>query len=1087
MKNLGTIGFRNREAWEAKTFFRKDDRVRFGRGWVYATSDHTSSEDFNADMAAGLWDWLVDASGLEDMEQALSATKEATTAAEEATTEAKDATEATKEVAAEAREAVDVLTKNISPFENDEFIYGIADLEGNLLFGIRRDGSCYQPKGIPEETAQALAGIHSLHPMENDDYLFAICDGENNVLFGITRNGGSMVNSISGVCTVEQFESKEFVYAVLDSVGNLLFGVKTDGTFYMSKYSLPAEILEQIKNLNQWLKEDEGDMEFLYKIQDKDGNVLFGLNYNGSVYMPKGIPEEQKVINKRTEGKLSDLERALANFTGGTGDWSDAGSMRIPIPRCAMLNILSDTMPTAKSGMGTSGVNCDIPCQWEFWDRQGNYAKIWVLMSAQGNSSMGFTKKNLAADLFASHADMMNDGDTFEIKFGDWVPQDSFHLKAYYTDTFRGVCACSYSLYEEMALTRGMKDNRPYKEAFMDRFTMSEQGVDSVTDIEENFDTGAKCFPQGFPVIVYQNGEFYGVYSWQLKKHRDNMHQNKKTAEHVHLDGTLGAASIFGGTIDWKQFEVRNPKDLYMQEYQTIRGEETLEYNGDYPREIMGKDSEHYDSKDKAMKRCAQSKQYIIDLSGRMAELKAAETTYGATTIQSEYNKLITNHTHTSSTGLNALTSIAFIGKDEWLVYLTKDDTNTNDATLINWLNSRYAAAMAVEGFAAKGVAETDTTHCVKVWDNGAYVDSSVWEALLAEAGLAGYTLDFNGSTGKVYPTGNAISLAPATDSRCYLKIVNLHELITAMETYMAEVNVQMRELIGRYFKVSFMVDYILETNLVQDGDGYNKNWQWTTWDGVQWVANPYDHDGIFGAYHVGNYVSNPSSGWLGNTTTIPTGWIIKYFLPEMQARYAQLRNLGIFEAEHVAGIVMDWLMRIGADNMEAEYERWPESPCYRDSLINAAYWRRSTGYTTAWSAATTYAKNGIAHKNARIFKSLVAGNIGNDPTTDDGTLWEDVTFNPEKEYAVNDVCYYGSTSFFGFTCLAACVGEAPLTGFYTLYPKELGHYDSVYRVRNWVEKRIEYMDKLLSYSAPANLSAASVINETTIDAIINK
>lgn len=918
MKNLGTIGFRNRKAWEAKTFFRKDDRVRFGRGWVYATSDHTSSEDFTSDMAAGLWDWLVDASGLEDMEQALAATKEATTAAEEATMEAKDATGEAKDVTGEAREAVDVLTKNIGPMENDEFIYGIADLEGNLLFGIRRDGSCYQPKGIPEETAKALAGIHSLHPMENDDYLFAICDGENNVLFGITRNGGSMVNSISGVYTVEQFESKEFVYAVLDSVGNLLFGVKTDGTFYMSKYSLPAEILEQIKNLNQWLKEDEGDMEFLYKIQDKDGNVLFGLNYNGSVYIPKGIPEEQKVINKRTDGKLSDLERALANFTGGTGDWSDAGSMRIPIPRCAMLNILSNTMPTAKSGIGTSGVNCDIPCQWEFWDRQGNYAKIWVLMSAQGNSSMAFTKKNLAADFFASHADMMNDGDTFEIKFGDWVPQDSFHLKAYYTDTFRGVCACSYALYEEMALTRGMKDNRPYKEAFMDLFTMSEQGVDSVTDIEENFDTGAKCFPQGFPVIVYQNGEFYGVYSWQLKKHRDNMHQNKKTAEHVHLDGMLGAASIFGGTIDWTQFEVRNPKSLYMQDYQTIRGEETLEYNGDYPREIMGTDSEHYNSKDKDMKRCAQSKQYIIDLSGRMAELTAKEA--------------------------------------ELTAQVSAGEISADDKT----------AAM--------------------------------------------------------------------------------------------------RELIGKYFKVSFMVDYILETNLVQDSDGYNKNWQWTTWDGVQWVANPYDHDGIFGAYHIGNYVSNPSSGWLGNTTTIPTGWIIKYFLPEMQARYAQLRHLGIFEAEHVASIVMDWLMRIGADNMEAEYDRWSESPCYRDSHINIANWTRSTGYTSVtWAEGTTYALNAIVKHGTKVYKSLVAGNTGNNPQTDDGTHWTDVTYDETKAYAVNDVCYYGKSIFYSFKCVAPCTGVAPLSKFYTIYPYELGHYDSVYRVRNWVEKRIEYMDKLLS------------------------
>ena len=79
--------------------------------------------------------------------------------------------------------------------------------------------------------------------------------------------------------------------------------------------------------------------------------------------------------------------------------------------------------------------------------------------------------------------------------------------------------------------------------------------------------------------------------------------------------------------------------------------------------------------------------------------------------------------------------------------------------------------------------------------------------------------------------------------------------------------------------------------------------------------------------------------------------------------------------------------------------------------------------------------------------------------------MYKRQTYNAEKQYAVNDVCYYGSSSLYGFKCKAACVGQAPLTGFYKLYPKDLGHFDSVYRVENWLKKRIEYMDKLLEYS----------------------
>lgn len=897
-KSLGTIGFRKRGDWQKNTFYRADDSVNHGRSLLYCKEDHVSGEVFDAEK----WGFIADATGVEEAaERAEAAANLAETNGAEAGVQAeaaREAANAANEEAEAAKEATGIFTENFKKVTSDEYAYAIVDSEGTLMWGIRHDGSVYQPRGIPEETKARLNELKGIQTYENAQYLLAVTDKDGNLLFALDRKGGSIINSISGVCDIGQFESKEYLYAVIDSAGNLLFGVKQNGTFTTSKFELPTDIQKKLLKASQSCSEyDEKDNEFIYKITDKDGMILFGVRWDGTGYMPKGIPDEQKAENKRINRRISNLETALANFSGGTGDWSDSGEMRIPIPRCAMLNIRSKTMPTAKSGLGTPGVTCDIPCEIEFWDRQGNYAKIWCTLSAQGNSSMAFAKKNLALDLFASK-EMDNE---YIIKFGDWVPQDSFHLKAYYTDTFRGVGACSYALYEEMAQTRGMQDNRPYKEEFMSSFTMSETGVESVTDIEENFDTGAKCFPMGFPVIVYQNGEFYGIYSWQLKKHRDNMHQSKKTAEHVHLDGTLGADSIFGGNINWTSFEVRNPKSLYCQD--------GTEYDGDRPHEIMGSDSESYDSKNKDMKRCATSKQYIIDLSRRMAELKAAE-----------------------------------------------EEGKTSD---------------------------------------------------------------------------------------------------------------EMRALISIYFKVSFMVDYILETNLVSDGDGYNKNWQWTTWDGVKWTANPYDHDGIFGAYHIGNYVSGPGSGWLGNSLTIPSGWIIKYFLPELQARYAQLRNSGIFDAEHVASIVMDWLMRIGADNFEAEYERWPESPCYRDSLINAAYWKRSTGYTSAWSATATYGKNSIAHKNAKVFKSLMDGNTGNDPTADDGTNWEDVTYNPDRQYAKNEVCYYGSSIFYGFTCVAeeGCTGEAPLTGFYTLYPKELGHYDSVYRIKNWLAQRLTYMDKLLSYN----------------------
>lgn len=1033
MKSLGTVGFRDREKWSPHTFYRKDDRIMHDRSTRYAKEDHESGDEFDESK----WGYLTDARGItEAIAGAQLATEEATTAAQDATEKANEAQEQAQEAmkaaeaanteAEKAKEATGIFSENFSITTSDEFILAIVDSEGELLWGILHDGTVYQPKGIPEDTKKRLEEFGGFRIVESAEYIFALSDKNDNLVLGIDREGKVVVNKLGGVCDIEQMDSREYLFTLMDSGDNIILGVAKDG----------------------------------------------------SIRIPKGIPEEQERINNLLRRKMSDLEKRLANFKGGTGDWSDNGSMRIPIPRLAIVNILSGVMPTAKSGRGTPGVNCDIPCQWEFWDQQGNYAKIWVKMSCQGNSSMGFIKKNLAIDMFADSS--MED--EYIIKFGNWVPQDSFHLKAYYTDAFRGVGVCSYQLYEEIMATRSMTDNAPYKDGFAGNYETIADEYQSNHDLTENYDTGARCFPDGFPVAVYQNGEFYGLYSWQLKKHRDNFHMNKKTAEHVHLDGTLTPDAIWNGNILWNMFEVRNPKSLICAD--------GSKYDGDRPKELLGKTDELYDKSDKDKKRTASTKEIIIALSGRVGEIRNKDSELGASTIQTQLNSLTTNHTHTSSTGLNAMTSIAFIGRDEWLVYLTKDNSNTNDANLINWLNARYNAAMAVAGFAAKNVPAIDTSKCVKVWENGALKDPSVWNTLLSQAGLEGYTLDFNGQAGKVYPEGTHISLTAPTDSRCYLKIVNVHDLISAMDAYISECSQTMRELINEYFNVSFMIDYIIHAQIINNADGFNKNWQWTTWDGKRWAVNPYDLDMSFGGYFIGNITQAPPTGWVGNSTATPIGWVIKYFLADIKERYAQLRNLGLFDPEHVAGLVKKWCDRIGEDLFEKEYEKWPESPCCRDSLINLKYWQRKT-YTnavTAWTAETTFGNNALSYEGGKVWQSRKAGNIGNKPSEDDGTNWLAVSYDPEKQYAEGDTCYHGVSlaSQYRFQCIKPCTGEPPFTGYYNYPPRELGYYDSPYRVLKWVEARVRSVDSLMNYTAPADLSRAGIISRAQIENIIN-
>lgn len=236
-------------------------------------------------------------------------------------------------------------------------------------------------------------------------------------------------------------------------------------------------------------------------------------------------------------------------------------------------------------------------------DGNGNTFKKRVILNAQGNSSLMFDKKNISIQLCE---DEWIGDKTTNLTIGDWVKQDEFHLKAYYNDAYRGAAVGAYHFYDQVTATLPHDKNRPWKIAGL------------------SGDDNQRCHPDGFPCAVYLNEEFYGVYSWQLKKHRKNMNMDKATATHIHLDGTLYDATLFDGKVAWTKFEVRNPKTLYCMDG-TV-------YDGDNPRELIDETSEYYDlaSDDdnirKAKHLTAEVKHYVGSLATLKAQIDALPT-----------------------------------------------------------------------------------------------------------------------------------------------------------------------------------------------------------------------------------------------------------------------------------------------------------------------------------------------------------------------------------------------------------------------------------------------------------------------------
>lgn len=530
--------------------------------------------------------------------------------------------------------------------------------------------------------------------IENEEFLWAVVDSEDRVLLGIYRATGKPYYPLNEMYHVIQNE--EYFAAWLDAANHVLFGIRRDGEIIGEIHAVNAlkQVISQLQADLALLQEKVGTIdtnlkelldvfslqenpEYLAVEQDAEGKILSTTNLDGSHYIHNAksetIPEEfshiedpegrmeittdsdNKVMSYRdSQGKkhehdmdIANLDVSNLNLKGNSVnniqdalkangfdvktpiDWSDYISndgknpLYIPEPRCARINISGiDSMPTSKYANNKA--------YFEMWDMQGNYFKKRVIINAQGNTTMQYPKKSFACDFF----DNDWDGDVFAMKIGDWVAQDSFHFKAQYLDFFKGVSIVAYKIVQEVWASRSPIYSNPWKKALLANQSITSgsfenQGID---DLSLQKDTGAKCVPDAFPCVVYLNGEFYGLFNWALKKHRDNYHMNKSSGLHIHIDGGNYPFLI---PLDWTKFEVRNPKGLLTN---VPNGSGFEKYDGDFPKELLGKDTDGYDTSNKTHILSNQVKEAVVEFNTLGRTLNAMDKEEGDKYLAEHYD-----------------------------------------------------------------------------------------------------------------------------------------------------------------------------------------------------------------------------------------------------------------------------------------------------------------------------------------------------------------------------------------------------------------------------------------------------------------
>lgn len=539
--------------------------------------------------------------------------------------------------------------------QNEEFLWAILDAENHPLLGIQRDGTCCAAKvQWPDDIKAIKEALETFQPKEdgkglinldvadsffyisNDEYIIAVVDAENRILAGIRYDGEPCFPNHEMYSVIA---NEEWLYAVVDADNKILCGFHADdGHMVVGGIDISIFIantivdVADIKERTAHLSTIEND-EYLSVETDTDGKVIGYIAPDGSHYFykvksetiptefehiedPEGRTEitvdaEDKILGYRDSEGTRHEHKISANHINlsdeaakevneafksagikmeNPSDFSKDSHIELPIPRiAAQVRIYAPELPTTKQD--------DIEAEIEYNDKDGNYFRKPVILNAQGSSSMGYYVKNMAIDI----------SDGSEIKFGDFPTQDSFHLKKYYIDAFRGQCIVGYWLMEQVYKSHPIGQQYPYEYSYSNEST-----TDSLGDVKKDFFTGAKCHPDGFPIIItWVNSKtneetWMGVYTWNLKKSKEVFFADKKKAKNIILDGDMWG-TLFKGTPQWTSFEVRNPKSL--------KDIDENEYDGDNPKELSDTDI-----------LSKEVKNYITRLSQAYTELNKSKT-----------------------------------------------------------------------------------------------------------------------------------------------------------------------------------------------------------------------------------------------------------------------------------------------------------------------------------------------------------------------------------------------------------------------------------------------------------------------------
>lgn len=214
------------------------------------------------------------------------------------------------------------------------------------------------------------------------------------------------------------------------------------------------------------------------------------------IYGMRGAPIYGYTLNDDIKIKKSNIigmEHDESLILGDTGDTYKIG---VDSRGRVYSKFVNTEIPTVELDGNMEGISKDtkVTVAIKYRSKTKNFDGKCTL-AWQGNGSVNYPKKNYKIKLTT------NEGGKMKVGFRNWVPQDSYHLKANFTDS---------SHMRNIFMANLMHDVR-----------------------KEDLPTGGRSTIDGFPVRVKINGVDQGIYTWNLKQSKELYGLTKENPNHL--------------------------------------------------------------------------------------------------------------------------------------------------------------------------------------------------------------------------------------------------------------------------------------------------------------------------------------------------------------------------------------------------------------------------------------------------------------------------------------------------------------------------------------------------------------------------